>query len=204
MAENQVCIVYQWHRQDSVKLYFPNFPFQFGKNNLVYPTLGRKSGVYQWQEKVVFSFFPFWYGKTNIVYPTLAENLVCISGTEKLWQTKSFSELGESWHTQMNCSIIIIIVIIIIIIIIIIISIISNYFFTSLWLRWLLLTQLLTINKSNRWWGIRAHCVLFSVYSVFVRIMISFDLINSMIYIMNQVAMNVMITMMIYIIMVSV
>ena len=168
----------------------------------MYPTLGRKSGVYQWQEKVVFSFFPFWFGKTNIVYPTLAENLVCISGTEKLWQTKSFSELGESWHTQMNCSIIIIITITIIIIIIIIIH--TIIFSNSLWLRWMLLTQLLTINKSNRWWGIGAHCVLFSVYSVFVRIMISFDLINSMIYIMNQVTMNIMITMMIYIIMVSV
>ena len=175
LANNQVCI------SGKRKLYFPFIPFQFEKNDIVYPTPGKKSGVYQWQE-----------------------NQVCISGTEKLWQTKSFSELGESWHTQMNCSIIIIIVIIIIIIIIIIISIISNYFFTSLWLRWLLLTQLLTINKSNRWWGIRAICVLFSVYSVFVRIMISFDLINLMIYIMSQVTMNIMITMMIYIIMVSV
>ena len=157
------------------------------------------------QCEVVFSQFSISVRKkTSLCTLPLAENQVCISGTEKLWQTKSFSELGESWHTQMNCSIIIIIVIIIIIIIIIIISIISNYFFSSLWLRWLLLTQLLTINKSNRWWGIRAHCVLFSVYSVFVRIMISFDLINSMIYIMNQVTMNIMITMMIYIIMVSV
>ena len=161
------------------KLYFPFIPFQFEKNDIVYPTPGKKSGVYQWQE-----------------------NQVCISGTEKLWQTKSFSELGESWHTQMNCSIIIIITITIIIIIIIIIH--TIIFSNSLWLRWLLLTQLLTINKSNRWWGIGAHCVLFSVYSVFVRIMISFYFINSMIYIMSQVTMNIMITMMIYIIMVSV
>ena len=141
----------------------------------------------------IFLLFHFSSKRTTLCTLPLAENQVCISGTEKLWQTKSFSELGESWHTQMNCSIIIIITITIIIIIIIIIH--TIIFSNSLWLRWLLLTQLLTINKSNRWWGIGAHCVLFSVYSVFVRIMISFYFINSMIYIMSQVTMNIMITM---------
>ena len=188
-----------------MKLYFPFSPFQFGKKTLCTLPLANNQVCISGKRKLYFPFFqPSSGKKTTMCTLPLAENQVCISGTEKLWQTKSFSELGESWHTQMNCSIIIIIVIIIIIIIIIIISIISNYFFTSLWLRWLLLTQLLTINKSNRWWGIGAHCVLFSVYSVFVRIMISFDLINLMIYIMSQVTLNIMITMMICIIMVSV
>ena len=189
-------------RADSNEVVFSFFPFQFGKKPCVpYPwQINRCVSVAR--VSCIFLLFHFSSKTTTLCTLPLAENQVCISGTEKLWQTKSFSELGESWHTQMNCSIIIIITITIIIIIIIVIhTIISS---NSLWLRWLLLTQLLTINKSNRWWGIGAHCVLFSVYSVFVRIMISFYFINSMIYIMSQVTMNIMITMMIYIIMVSV
>ena len=47
LADNQVCI------SGKRKLYFPFIPFQFENNNIVYPTLGRKSGVYQWHGEVV-------------------------------------------------------------------------------------------------------------------------------------------------------